>query len=100
LSLSHRRERVFEKSRLGPTPIPFDPAARKGLIEHGRQHADLKRHIKAWEEMKRTRAGIFEPENERQGALIGHYSRLRSINELGLGKTIDGVRTLRFSYPG
>lgn len=39
---------------LGPNPIPFDPAARAALIERGRQHPELKRHIEAWEEMKRT----------------------------------------------
>ncbi len=39
---------------LGPNPIPFDPEARRALIERGRQHPELKRHIEAWEEMKRT----------------------------------------------
>lgn len=39
---------------LGPQPIPFDPEARKALIEHGKKHPDLRRHIEAWEEMKRT----------------------------------------------
>jgi hypothetical protein len=39
---------------LGPSPIPFDPEARRALIERGRQHPELKRHIEAWEEMKRT----------------------------------------------
>jgi len=39
---------------LGPQPIPFDPEARSKLIEHGRQHPELKRHIEAWEEMKHT----------------------------------------------
>lgn len=39
---------------LGPQPIPFDPEARRTLIEHGRLHSELKRHIEAWEEMKRT----------------------------------------------
>ena len=39
---------------LGPYPIPFDPMARCELIEKGRQHPELKRHIEAWEEMKRT----------------------------------------------
>ena len=39
---------------LGPNPIPFDPVARQALIERGRQHLELKRHIEAWEEMKRT----------------------------------------------
>lgn len=39
---------------LGPNPIPFDPVARQALIERGRQHPELRRHIEAWEEMKRT----------------------------------------------
>jgi len=39
---------------LGPRAIPFDPDARRALIEHGRQHAELRRHIEAWEEMKRS----------------------------------------------
>lgn len=39
---------------LGPQPIPFDPKARRALIKCGRQHPELKRHIEAWEEMKRT----------------------------------------------
>ena len=41
---------------LGPAAIPFDPPARKALIEHGRQHSELKRHIEAWEEMKDTKS--------------------------------------------
>jgi hypothetical protein len=39
---------------LGPRGIPFDPEARQALIEHGRQHPELRRHIEAWEEMERT----------------------------------------------
>jgi len=39
---------------LGPNPIPFDPIARRELIEKGRQHPELKIHIEKWEEMKRT----------------------------------------------
>jgi len=39
---------------LGPNPIPFDPIARRDLIEKGRQHPELKIHIEKWEEMKRT----------------------------------------------
>lgn len=39
---------------LGPIAIPFDPEARRALIEKGRQHPELKRHIEKWEEMKRT----------------------------------------------
>jgi hypothetical protein len=39
---------------LGAKTIPFEPKARRVLIEHGRQHPELKRHIEAWEEMKRA----------------------------------------------
>ena len=39
---------------LGPNPIPFDPVARRQLIEKGKQHPELKRHIEKWEEMKRN----------------------------------------------
>jgi hypothetical protein len=39
---------------LGPHAIPFNPDARKALIEHGSKHPELNCHIKAWEEMKRT----------------------------------------------
>ncbi|MDO9105707.1 MAG: ATP-binding protein [Methylovulum sp.] len=39
---------------LESNPIPFDPAARRALIEKGRQHPELKSHIEKWEEMKRT----------------------------------------------
>ena len=39
---------------LGPNPIPFDPEARQALIEKGKQHPELKRHIEKWEEMKGT----------------------------------------------
>jgi hypothetical protein len=39
---------------LGLQIIPFDPDDRKALVEHGRQHPELKRHIEPWEEMKRT----------------------------------------------
>ena len=41
---------------LGATPIPIDQTARNALIEKGRQHEELNRHIRAWEEMKRTGA--------------------------------------------
>lgn len=37
---------------LGPRAIPFDATDRKALIEHGRQHPDLRRHIEAWERMR------------------------------------------------
>ena len=39
---------------LGPKSIPFDPVARKALIAEGCKHPELKRHIEAWKEMKRT----------------------------------------------
>jgi len=39
---------------LGAKAIPFDPAAREELIAHGGGHPELKRHIEAWKEMKRT----------------------------------------------
>ncbi len=39
---------------LGARAIPFDPAAREALIAHGCEHPELKRHIEAWQEMKRT----------------------------------------------
>jgi hypothetical protein len=39
---------------LGHNPIPFDPEARRKLIEGGRRHPELNQHIEAWEEMKRT----------------------------------------------
>lgn len=39
---------------LGAKAIPFDPAAREALIAEGSKHPELKRHIDAWKEMKRT----------------------------------------------
>jgi hypothetical protein len=39
---------------LGPKAIPFDAAAREGLIAHGSKHPELKRHIDAWKKMKRA----------------------------------------------
>lgn len=39
---------------LGPQIIPFDPDARKTLIEQGRQHPELKLHIEKWEKMKQS----------------------------------------------
>ena len=39
---------------LGARAIPFDPAAREALIADGCKHPELKRHINAWQEMKRT----------------------------------------------
>jgi hypothetical protein len=39
---------------LGARAIPFDPAEREACIADGRKHPELKRHIEAWEELKRT----------------------------------------------
>ncbi|TNJ40038.1 hypothetical protein FGF66_01720 [Chlorobaculum thiosulfatiphilum] len=39
---------------LGPKAIPFDHVAREALIAEGCKHPELKRHIEAWQEMKRT----------------------------------------------
>ncbi|HEX7333106.1 MAG TPA: hypothetical protein VF290_16500 [Pyrinomonadaceae bacterium] len=39
---------------LGARAIPFDSAEREALIADGKKHPELKRHIEAWEEMKRT----------------------------------------------
>jgi len=39
---------------LGARAIPFDPVAREALIADGCKHPELKRHIEAWQEMKRT----------------------------------------------
>jgi hypothetical protein len=39
---------------LGPRAIPFDLKAREALIADGCKHPELKRHIEAWQEMKRT----------------------------------------------
>jgi len=49
---------------LGPKIIPFDPVARKALIEHGRCHPELKRHIEASEEMKRTGSKWASPREQ------------------------------------
>jgi hypothetical protein len=35
-------------------PNPLRPRSKTALIERGRQHPELKRHIEAWEEMKRA----------------------------------------------
>jgi len=37
---------------LCPRAIPFDPAARALLVEHGRRHPELRAHIERWEKMK------------------------------------------------
>ena len=37
---------------LGPRAIPFDPAERKELIEHGMKHPELKRHLEKWRTLK------------------------------------------------
>ncbi|MDB6112820.1 MAG: ATP-binding protein, partial [Pedosphaera sp.] len=39
---------------LGTSAIPFNPAARRLLINRAQQHSELKIHIAAWEEMKST----------------------------------------------
>jgi hypothetical protein len=39
---------------LGERAIPFDTAARAALFSHCCQHAELRRHIEAWQEMERT----------------------------------------------
>jgi len=39
---------------LGPRAIPFDPNAREAMIAEVCKHPELKRHIEAWQEMKRT----------------------------------------------
>jgi hypothetical protein len=39
---------------LGPRIIPFNPTERAALIEYGRNHPRLGRHISAWEEMRRA----------------------------------------------
>lgn len=38
----------------GSIPIPFDPVAREALIAQGCKHTELKRHIEAWQSMKRA----------------------------------------------
>ncbi len=42
------------KECLGARAIPFNPDAREALITDGCKHSELKRHIEAWQEMKRT----------------------------------------------
>jgi hypothetical protein len=42
------------KECLGAKAVPFNGAARDSMIEEGRKHPELKRHIEAWQEMKRT----------------------------------------------
>ena len=39
---------------LGQKAIPFDLVARQALIDQGRKHPELKIHIEAWEELKRS----------------------------------------------
>jgi molecular chaperone HtpG len=46
---------------LGPKPIPFNPASRKALIDAGSNHPELKRHLSAWQEIKRTDANTCSP---------------------------------------
>jgi hypothetical protein len=45
--------RVWDET-LGSNPIPFDATARLALIDRGRGHPELRRHIEAWEKMKGT----------------------------------------------
>lgn len=44
----------FWNKYLGAKAISFDPTAREALITDACKHPELKRHIKAWQEMKRT----------------------------------------------
>lgn len=44
----------FWNKYLGAKAIPFDPTAREALITDACKHPELKRHIKAWQEMKST----------------------------------------------
>ena len=37
---------------LGRNAIPIEITARKALIEKGRKHTELKRHIEKWEKLK------------------------------------------------
>ncbi|MCA9279795.1 MAG: ATP-binding protein [Phycisphaeraceae bacterium] len=46
---------------LGATAIPFDPDARKELVNYGRKHAGLRGHIEMWEEMQRCGADCYSP---------------------------------------
>ncbi len=39
---------------LGAKGIPFDTSSREALIAEGYEHAELKRHLDAWQEMKRS----------------------------------------------
>jgi hypothetical protein len=39
---------------LGARAVPFDDVARKALIDEGCKHPELKRHINAWQKIKRT----------------------------------------------
>ncbi len=43
---------------LGANPIPFDSLKRNKLIERGRAHPALRRHIEAWEAFKQTNRTI------------------------------------------
>ncbi len=48
---------------LGPNAIPFEPTARERFIELARQNANLKRHIEAWEAMKRANSEWLRAES-------------------------------------
>jgi hypothetical protein len=39
---------------LGAKAIPFDTTTREALIAEGCKHPELKRHIEAWQKMRRT----------------------------------------------
>jgi molecular chaperone HtpG len=64
IKTKHRRQRpetliaAVWNECLGPHAIPFDPDERRALIEHGREHPELKRHIEAWEEMNARGEGL------------------------------------------
>ena len=44
---------------LGELAIPFDPAERQKLIEHGRNHSELRRHIEMWQQKSKMIAAIL-----------------------------------------
>lgn len=51
---------------LGSKAIPFDPAARNALIEDASRHPELKRHIEAWQKMKRMDSKWVGPPLDKQ----------------------------------
>jgi molecular chaperone HtpG len=50
---------------IGAVPIPFDQKGRLALIERGRQHPELRRHIEYWEKEKRRAATAEADEGAR-----------------------------------